>query len=61
MKETTAKDDSATRAAYYRAIEQFLASSESAGYRHLEDSEPSPSRLDGRLLLRHRSTRRRAK
>jgi hypothetical protein len=29
-----------TRAAYYRAIQQFLAWSERAGYQHLEDIEP---------------------
>jgi site-specific recombinase XerD len=29
-----------TRAAYYRAIEQFLAWSERAGYQDLEDIEP---------------------
>jgi site-specific recombinase XerD len=29
-----------TRAAYYRAIQQFLAWCERAGYRHLEDIEP---------------------
>jgi integrase/recombinase XerD len=29
-----------TRAAYYRAIEQFLAWVERAGYQHLEDIEP---------------------
>jgi integrase/recombinase XerC len=29
-----------TRAPYYRAIEQFLAWCESAGYQHLEDIEP---------------------
>ena len=29
-----------TRAAYYRAIEQFLAWVERAGYRHIEDIEP---------------------
>jgi hypothetical protein len=29
-----------TRAAYYRAIQQFLAWCERAGYEHLEDIEP---------------------
>src|SRR5215468_236045 len=29
-----------TRAAYYRAIQQFLAWTERAGYQHLEDIEP---------------------
>src|ERR1700736_3867167 len=29
-----------TRAAYYRAIQQFLAWAERAGYQHLEDIEP---------------------
>jgi integrase/recombinase XerD len=29
-----------TRAAYYRAIEQFLAWCERTGYQHLEDIEP---------------------
>src|SRR5271170_7172918 len=29
-----------TRAAYYRAIQQFLAWCERAGYQHLEDIEP---------------------
>src|SRR5215831_19727145 len=29
-----------TRAAYYRAIHQFLAWAERAGYQHLEDIEP---------------------
>ena len=29
-----------TRAAYYRAIQQFLAWVERAGYQHLEDIEP---------------------
>jgi hypothetical protein len=32
-----------TRAAYYRAIQQFLAWAERAGYQHLEDIEPSRS------------------
>src|SRR6201997_2315722 len=31
-----------TRAAYYRAIQQFLAWAERAGYQDLEDIEPSP-------------------
>src|SRR5580704_16055178 len=29
-----------TRAAYYRAIQRFLAWAEHAGYQHLEDIEP---------------------
>src|SRR5258705_5493645 len=42
-----------TRAAYYRAIQQFLAWSERAGYQHLEDIEPISAAAYIETLQRH--------
>src|ERR1700736_3186073 len=42
-----------TRAAYYRAIQQFLAWSERAGYQHLEDIEPITVAAYIETLQRH--------
>jgi site-specific recombinase XerC len=42
-----------TRAAYYRAIQQFLAWAERAGYQHLEDIEPITVAAYIETLQRH--------
>ncbi|HEV3063686.1 MAG TPA: hypothetical protein VGX93_00035, partial [Chthoniobacterales bacterium] len=45
--------NASTRAAYYRAIQQFLAWSERAGYQHLEDIEPITVAAYIETLQRH--------